>query len=69
MSVDTCDFERDPGQWWIQVLYPVIEGYGVSDERWGEPVVALLEDGRWWLLRQQTPVCFEVRVLGRAEPP
>lgn len=69
MSVDTCDFERESGQWWIQVLYPVVEGFGVSDERWGEPVVALLEDGRWWLPRQQTPVCFEVRVLGKAEPP
>lgn len=68
MTTETRDYERAPGYYWVRVLEPLCDGGGVVDERWSEPLVALLENNRWWIPSSSQPVVFDVEVLGRVPP-
>lgn len=38
----------EPGYYWVTVAEPIVEGFGVVDEKMGQPEVARFEDLRWY---------------------
>lgn len=38
----------EPGYYWVSVAEPVVEGFGVVDEKMGPPEVAHFEGLRWY---------------------
>lgn len=70
MTTTAKNYEHPPGRYWVEVLEPVVDGGGVADERWSEPLPATFDEQGNVLVDGwgPSPLCFDWRVVERAEP-